>query len=127
MLPAISKVTTAPDTLRDIGPFDTLSVPSGGRAYANAGASSYAVTAVTVWQTVAGAPLDLRFTTSALPLIQGIFGARNASLPVFTLSVQDRSGETRLWNTFSGLSVSSVVETRSRSLSGTATLAVSPR
>ena len=78
--------------------------------------------------------MRLSFTTSALPLLNGIFRDQGAgvSIPVLTLSV--RAGEagrpfaTALTYTFSALSVGSFAEKNlSGSLSGTATLVVHPR
>ena len=75
-----SDVASTPVTLRHIGPFATLPSPSGARnatAYLTLGGGtpSYAVTAVTLSQTASGAPFNLTFTTSALPLLEGIFQA----------------------------------------------------
>jgi cellulose synthase/poly-beta-1,6-N-acetylglucosamine synthase-like glycosyltransferase len=126
LLPAVSDVTSTPDALRQAGPFSVASRTPATKAYVNtgAGAPSYAVTAVILSQAAAGAPLDLRFTTSALLLLQGIFRGRGAGIPVLTLSVRDGTGTSRLWHTFLGLSISSLAEKRSGSLSGTATLAI---
>ena len=90
------------------------------------GAPSYAVTAVSISQTALGAPLDLSFTTSALPLLDGIFQAENAAaaIPVLTLSVRDGADGSPVTFTFSGPSVSSLAEKRSGPLSGTAALTV---
>ena len=54
----------------------------------------YAVTAVSLSQPAPGAPLDLSFTTSALPLLDGIFQDEGAvaAIPALTLSVRDRAG-----------------------------------
>ena len=132
-LPAVSKVASTPGTLRHTGPFAPLSGPSGGaaaKAYVNLGTGtpSHAVTAVSLSRAAPGAPLDLSFTTSALPLLDGIFQAEGAStaIPVLTLSVRDGAGGRLLWHTFSGLNVSSFAEKRSGSLSGTATVVVRP-
>ena len=132
IIQTVSDVASTPVTLRHIGPFATLPSPSGARdatAYLTLGGGtpSYAVTAVSLSQTAPHAPLGLTFTTSALPLLKGIFQGRGTGLPVLTLSVRAGAGGTLLWHTFSGLSISSFAETRSRSLSGTATLAIRPR
>ena len=52
--------------------------------------ASYAVTAVELSQAAPRAPLDLRFTTSSLPLLDGIFRDQGAgvSIPALTLSVR---------------------------------------
>jgi cellulose synthase/poly-beta-1,6-N-acetylglucosamine synthase-like glycosyltransferase len=132
LLPAASDVTSTPGTLQRTGPF----AASGGRGKRTArvylstgnGAPSYAVTAVSLAQAAPGAPLDLGFTTSALPLLDGIFQAEGAggAIPVLTLSVRAGAGGSPVRFTFSGLSVSSVTEKRSGSLSGTAVLVVPP-
>jgi cellulose synthase/poly-beta-1,6-N-acetylglucosamine synthase-like glycosyltransferase len=130
LLPAISHVTSTPDTLQHVGPFSGSVHTPSAQAYVNtgAGAPTYTVTAVTLSQAAPGAPLDLSFTTSALPLISAIFqaGDARAAIPALTLSVRDGTGASRLSHTFSGLSVSSLTEKRSGSLSGTATLAGPP-
>ena len=89
-----------------------------------AGTPSYAVTAVSLSQAAPGAPLDLRFTTSARLLLDQIFQAEGGvfGLPTLTLAVAEGGGLLRY--TFAGPSVRSLAETRSRSLSGTATLVV---
>jgi len=116
-LPAASDTASTPGPLQGAGPSDA-------KVYVTMG-SSYPVTAVTLSQAAPGTPLDLSFTTSALPLLQSIFRTQGASaaIPVLTLTVRTEAGGRVLWHTFSGLSVSSLTETRSRSLSGTATLA----
>jgi hypothetical protein len=91
------------------------------------------VTAVQLSQGASGGPLDLRFTTPSLPLLDGIFRDQGnaVTIPVLTLTV--RSGEsghrftTALTHTFTGLSVGSFAENLSGSLSGTATLVAPPR
>jgi cellulose synthase/poly-beta-1,6-N-acetylglucosamine synthase-like glycosyltransferase len=128
LLPTVSDMSTTPDTLRHVGPFSGSAGTLTAKAYVNtgAGAPSYAVTAVALSQAAPGAPLDLSITTSALPLLQVIFQGRGGGIPVLALSVRDGAGVSRLWHTFSGLSVSTLAEKRSGSLSGTATLAVQP-
>jgi hypothetical protein len=89
---------------------------------------SYAVTAVQLSQAASHDPLKLRFTTSSLPLLDGIFRDQGAtaSIPVLALSVRAAEGShpfaTALTYTFSDLSVGSFAENLSGSLSGTATL-----
>jgi hypothetical protein len=135
-LPALSHVVAAPGALQRVGPFAGLSGPVLATKVSvsmGTGAPSYAVTAVQLTQTTADAPLDLRFSTPSLPLLDGIFRDQGAgvSIPVLTLSV--RAGEAghpfaaALTRTFSGLSVGSFAENLSGSLSGTATLVVPPR
>jgi len=138
-LPALSRVVSAPGPLQRVGPFAGLPGPALATkvqvTMGTAGGTetpSYAVTAVQLSQAASDAPLDLRFTTSSLPLLEGVFqGEGVTGIPVLTLSV--RAGEdghlsaTALSYTFSGLSVGSFSENHSGLLSGTATLAVSPR
>jgi cellulose synthase/poly-beta-1,6-N-acetylglucosamine synthase-like glycosyltransferase len=134
-LPALSHVVAAPDALQRVGPFAGLSGPAlATKVYVQMGTGepSHAVTAVQFSQTASGAPLDLRFSTPSLPLLDGIFQDQGAgvSIPVLTLSV--RAGEaghpfaTALRYTFSGLSVGSFAENLSGALSGTATLVIRP-
>ena len=118
----------AAGTRRDAGPFS--GPPASGPARADVttgpGGPSYAVTAVTISQAASGAPLELSFTTSALPLLDGLFQGRGAAIPVLTLSVRSGTRGLLLSRTFSGLSVGSFAEKRFTSLSGTATLVVPP-
>jgi hypothetical protein len=116
LLPAASDVASTPGTLQHAGPFAAPSGGSAATAYVSlgGGAPAYAVTAVSLSQAASGAAVRLTFTTSALPLLSGIFQAEEAGGPV-------------LGQTFSGLKVSSFAETLSRSVSGTATLVVRPR
>jgi len=85
------------------------------------------VTAFAVSQAAPGAPLDLSLTTSALPLLHGIFQAGGAAaIPALAVTVRAPDGGRLLWHTFSGLKVSSFAETRSGRLSGTVTFVVRP-
>jgi len=136
-------LVSAPVALRRAGPFAALPGISSARAtsgsvrISRAGgnpAPAYAVTAVQFTQAAASAPVDLSFTTSSRPLLHAIHGYtdRAASrIPVLTLSVRVSSAggqpATTVTDTFSGLSVGSFAENLSASLSGTATLIVSPR
>ncbi len=137
-LPAVSHVISTPGPLQRVGPFAGL--PGSATALAakvhlkmGAAGTSYAVTAVELSQAASRAPLDLRFTTSSVPLLDGIFRDQGAavSIPALTLSVRARAGSglsvTALTYTFSSLSVGSFAENLSGSLSGTATLTVRPR
>jgi hypothetical protein len=135
-LPALSHVVTTPGALQRVGPFAGLSGPAlATKVYVTmgTGAPAYAVTAVQLSQGASGGPLDLRFTTPSLPLLDGIFRDQGnaVTIPVLTLTV--RSGEsghrftTALTHTFTGLSVGSFAENLSGSLSGTATLVAPPR
>ena len=93
------------------------------------GAPSYNVTAVSLSRAAAG-PLHVSFTTSALPLLDGIFKAEGAAgaISALTLSVRDTgTGGDLLRYTFSRLRVTSFAEKRSASLSGAATLVAAPR
>jgi cellulose synthase/poly-beta-1,6-N-acetylglucosamine synthase-like glycosyltransferase len=135
-LPAVSHVVSTPAALQRVGPFAGLSGPAlTTKVYVTmgTGAPSYPVTAVLLAQAAPGGPLDLRFTTPSLPLLDGIFRDQGnaVTIPVVTLTV--RSGEsghrfaTALTHTFTGLSVGSFAENLSGSLSGTATLVVPSR
>ena len=135
-LPALSHVVSAPGPLQRVGPFAGLSGPALATKVSvtmGTGAPFYAVTAVQLSQTGSHAPLDLRFSMSSLPLLDGIFRDQGAaaSIPVLTLSVRAGGGghpfATALTYTFSGLSVGSFAENLSGSLSGTATLVSRPR
>jgi hypothetical protein len=134
LLPAASEVASTPGTLQHAGPFAVPGAGPSGRPAAKAyvslgaGAPSYAVTAFAVSQAAPGAPLDLSLTTSALPLLEGIFQAEGAGVPIPVLAVTVRAGDggRLLWHTFSGLKVSSFAETRSGRLSGTVTFVVRP-
>ena len=137
-LPAVSHVISTPGPLRRVGPFAGLpgsSAAPAAKAHLTMGTAgtSYAVTAVELSQASSRDPLDLRFTTSSVPLLDGIFRDQGAavSIPALTLSVRaggdSRPSATALTYTFSSLSVGSFAENLSGSLSGTATLAVRPR
>jgi len=135
LLPAASEVASTPGTLQHAGPFAALGAAPGGSAAAAAaksyvslggGAPSYAVTAVSLSQAASGAAVRLTFTTSALPLLSGIFQAEGDGAPIRLLTLSVRGGPV-LSHTFSGLKVSSFAETLSGAVSGTATLVVRPR
>ena len=137
-LPAVSHVLSTPGPLRRVGPFAGLPGSSAAlptKVYVTMGSAgtSYAVSAVELSQAASRGPLDLRFTTSSVPLLDGIFRDQGAaiSIPAFTLSVRAEGGgrpsANALTYTFSSLSVGSFAENLSGSLSGTATLAVRPR
>jgi hypothetical protein len=140
VLPAASHLTTAPGALRRTGPFAPLigrTAAPAATAYATlhrhgTAAAAYPLTGVTLTQAAPHAPLDLRLTTTAVPLLEGIFrGQQPAVIPALTLSVRTGRGSglppTVLAYTFVRLSVSSLAEHRSRSLSGTASLIAQPR
>ncbi len=140
VLPAVSHVVSTPGALQRVGPFADLSQVSATKVHVSRGAASTrgapssAVTAVHVFQAASHAPLYLRFTTSSVPLLDGIFRDQGAavSIPVLTLSVRAGVGRrpftTALTHTFSALSVGSFAENNlSGSLSGTAMLIVRPR
>jgi hypothetical protein len=129
-LPAASFTVSAPGALHGIGPFAPLSGSSreaATKVYAAIqGMSFSAVTAVTLAEAAPGAPLGFSVTTLSLPLLQAIFRDQGAvGIPALTLSVRTGPGAP-LRFTFSGLSVTSLAENWSRSLSGTATLVVNP-
>jgi hypothetical protein len=76
-------------------------------------------------QAAPGAPVDLSLTTSAVPLLDGLFQAEGAgAIPVLAVTVRAQDGGRVPWHTFSDLTVSSFAETRSGRLSGTVTLVV---
>ena len=91
------------------------------------------MTAVDLTQAAAGAPLDLSFTTSSLPLLDDIFRRQHnaGGIPALTLSVRAmgrrpslrRGADVQLL----GASVGSFTENLSGPISGTATLVVRPR
>jgi cellulose synthase/poly-beta-1,6-N-acetylglucosamine synthase-like glycosyltransferase len=128
LLPSGAGGSGAAGARRDAGPFS--GPPARGPARVDVtmgpGGPSYAVTAVTISQAASGAPLDLSFTTSALPLLDGLFEDLGAAIPVLTISVRAGARGLLLSRTFAGLSVGSFAEKRSTSLSGTATLVVPP-
>jgi cellulose synthase/poly-beta-1,6-N-acetylglucosamine synthase-like glycosyltransferase len=130
LLPAASEVDSTPGTLQQVGPFAVPSRGPAAKVYVSlgAGAPSYAVSAFTLSQAAAGAPLDLSLATSAVPLLDGLFQAEGAGagIPVLSVTVRAGAGGRLLWHTFSGLKVSSFAETRSGRLSGTVTLVVRP-
>ena len=140
MLPAVSHVVSAPAALQRVGPFASPGAAPATRvrvtrdATGTTGAPSSAVTAVQFAQRAPHAPLRISFTTSSMPLLNGIFKDQGAglSIPVLTLTVRaPNTGHpfaTALTYTFSGLSVGSFAEKNvSGALSGTATLVVPPR
>ena len=136
-LPAATDVVTTPGALERVGPFAGTPGTQATTAYLNTpatgmtGASAAAVTAVQVSQAAAHAPLHLSFTTSSLPLLNGIFQYQGAAagIPVVRLSVRaggvgSPSGAALAY-TFPSLRVASFAENNlSGALSGTATLVV---
>jgi hypothetical protein len=130
VLPAASDVTSTPNALQHAGPFAQLSAARTIQAYVTLGqgSPSYAVTAVGLSQGKAGADLGLRFTTSALPLLNRIFQAQGSAgaVPELTLSVRDGTGAGQLRYALSGLSVVAFAEDLSEAVSGTATLVGHP-
>ncbi len=136
-LPAVSKVISTPAALKRVGPFaEPSSGTSAAKVYVTmgtagtTGARSYSVTAVKLSQAASHAPVDLRFTSSSLPLLDGIFRkqGKSASIPALTLSVRVGGGNgapvRTLTETFSDVTVGSFAENLSDSLSGTAALVV---
>jgi cellulose synthase/poly-beta-1,6-N-acetylglucosamine synthase-like glycosyltransferase len=121
-----SHVASTPGPVPHAGPFTAPASAPAAKAELTlgTGASSYPVTAVSLAQATPGAPLQLTFTTSALPLLSAIFQAQGAGTPIpaLTLSVRAGTGRPVLWHTFAGLTVRSLTEARARSVSGTATL-----
>ena len=118
--------SSAPGMAPRVGPFVVPSGAPTAKALVKmtAGTSSYIVTAVTLSQAGPRAPLDLGFTTSSQPLLEGIFQHEGTvGIQELTLSVRASAGG-RLTYAFSGLSVGSFAESRSGPVSGTATLVV---
>ncbi len=139
-LPAARHVISTPGGLRRIGPFAGSSPAQATTVYVNTpatgmtAASSAAVTAVQFSRAAPRAPLHLGFTTSSLPLLDGIFRDQSAaaSVPVLRLSIRagrdERRFGTGLTYTFSALKVGSFAENSlSGVLSGTATLVIPPQ
>ena len=122
LLSPASHTAGTPGTLPRSAPLVTAtSVTLSGR-------TTYAVTAAGLSQAGVGGPLELRFTTSARPLLHKIFRARGARISSLTLSVRDGAGAGLQRYSFSGLRVRSLAQKRSGgSLSGTATFVASLR
>ena len=131
LLAAAGDLTSTLGTQQQAGPFAPLSAAPTTRAYVMLGHGSpaYGVTAVSLSQAASGAPFNLGFTTSALPLLDRIFKAEGTAATIrgLTLSVGDGAGGGQLLHTFSKLSVSAFTENVSGPLAGTATLAGRPR
>jgi hypothetical protein len=142
VLPAASHLTTTARTLRHSGPF----APAAGRAAAPATkvyvalrgagrtpAPFHPVAAVMLSQVAPHTPVNVGFTTTALPLLAAIFHDEGAATPIaaLTLSVHvgggSRPARTAFIYTFSRLSVSSFAENLSGAVSGTTALAAHPR
>jgi len=130
LLAAAGDLTSTLDTQQQ-GPFAALSAAPTARAWVMLGRGSpaYQVTAVSLSQAASGAPFNLSFTTSALPLLDRIFKAEGTAATIrgLTLAVRDGAGAGQLLHTFSKLSVSAFAENVSGPLAGTATLAGRPR
>ena len=130
LLPPASQMTSSQDTLQRVGQFARLSAAPSTQANVTLGQGlpSYAVTAVNLSESAAGSGIGLRFTTSALPLLDRIFHAQGTAgaIPVFTLSVRGGPGGGLLRQTFSRLSVVALAENLSGTLSGAATLVGPP-
>jgi hypothetical protein len=140
VLPAVSRLINSPSALQRVGPFaDRSGRAPATKVYVKVGAArrtgtgSHTVTGVDISQTAVRAPIDLRFSTSSLPLLDAIFRDQGAAevIPALTLTVRDRERgrpfATALKDTFSGVSIGSFTENFSQSPFGTATLVVSPR
>jgi hypothetical protein len=140
VLPVASHLTTAPGTLRRAGPFARAAGPAAPaakvyvalRGARRTGVPFHPVAGVTLTLAAPHAPLNVGFTTAALPLLAAIFYHEGAAAPIaaLTLSVQvgggSRPARTAFIYTFSRLSVSSFAENLSGSLSGTTTLTARP-
>lgn len=139
LLPAVSRLVSTPVTVRRVGPFAGPSGTSAARVFVKVGisgqiwTSAHAVTAVDISQSTTGAPIDLRFSTSSLPLLSAIFRDQGAAAgpPALTLSIRDRKRgrrfATALTDTFYRVSVGSFTDNLSQSPVGTATFVLSPR
>ena len=137
-LPAASHAISSPQALKHVGPFAARAGSAGGPAVKVAvslggkNARSYAVTSVVMSQAAAGAPTDFNFTTSSLPLLEGIFRDEGTG-GIARLTLFARAGGTRrrspvaVAESFAGLSVSSFAQDLSGSPSGTAELVIHPR
>ena len=134
-LPAVSDVVSTPGALQRVGPFAGLLRPAlATKVYVTTGTGTpaYAVTAVQLSQAAPGAALDLGFTTSSLPLLDGIFRDQGDAVTIPACSRSPSapgtaaSFATALTYTFSGLSVGSFAENLSGSLSGTAATRAAP-
>jgi cellulose synthase/poly-beta-1,6-N-acetylglucosamine synthase-like glycosyltransferase len=136
VLPATSHMVSSPGALEQAGPFAARGGSSGASAakvsvsLGGKGAHRYPVTAVSLSQTAAGGPIDVDFTTSSLPLLEGIFRDEGsggiARLSLFAEGGGGRRSAVTVKETLSGLSVSSFAQDLSGSPSGTAELVVRP-
>ena len=130
LLPTTGSATTTPAELQHVGPFASTT-SAATRTYVTLGRDlpAYPVSAVSLSQPAEGATLNLTFTTSALPLLNGIYQAKGAAAAIeaLTLAVRDGSGDGLWRHTFSGLSVSVFNENVTGAFSGTASLQGSPR
>jgi cellulose synthase/poly-beta-1,6-N-acetylglucosamine synthase-like glycosyltransferase len=136
-LPAQSHVLAAPAALQRVGPFGPPTTAAATEAFVTMGAhgssASYAVSAVQLAQTASGAPLDLKFSTSSVPLLDTIFHDEGTGATINDLTLTIRAGgggqpfDKALTYTFAQLSVGAFAENLSGSLSGTAALVVHPR
>jgi len=140
VLPAVSHVVSTPSRLQRVGPFaQPPGGPPGGlvtKAYLQVaaadgnGARFYPITSVQLSQAAGRSPIDVGFVTSSLPVLDAIFqGQSNAAdIPLLRLSVRAGGGGhpfvTALTDTFSSVSVGSLVENLSGSISGTVSLMV---
>jgi cellulose synthase/poly-beta-1,6-N-acetylglucosamine synthase-like glycosyltransferase len=131
LLPAADTATsTPPGAPQHAGPFAPLSDETT-RAYVSLGGAlpSYRVAAVSLSQSAAGAPLDLTFTASAVPLLDQIYQAKGAAAAIraLTLAVSNRAGSNLVRQTFPRSTVNVFAENLTGPLSGTASLAVPTR
>ena len=139
-LPAARRVISTPGRLQRTGPFAGASAAQATTVFVNTpatgmrAASSAAVTAAQLSQAAPRAPLHLGFTTSSLPLLDGLFRDQSTavSMPVLRLSIRAGAGGHQsgraLTYTFSALKVGSFAENSlSGVLSGTAALVIPRR
>ena len=111
LLPAAGHPTGTPGAVRQAGPFAALpAAPAAADVTLAAGMLSYAVTAVSLSQAAPGAPLGLRFTTSAQPLLDQIFQVEAGDFGLAALTLTIAEGGSLLQYTFARPSVRSLAE-----------------
>ncbi len=125
LLPAADAVTSTPGATRDAGPYAPLAAAPVARTSISLGGQAlpaYPVDGVSLSQSSAGAPFNLTFTTSALPLLDTIYQADGSAgaIPVLTLAVGNDGSLLR--QTFRQLTVGVFAESLTGPFSGTASL-----
>ena len=130
LFPGTGSATDTPTMLRRAGPFaSTTAAATRTFVTLEPDLPAYPVAAVSLSQPGADAVLNLTFTTSALPLLNGIYRAQGAALVInaLTLGVRDGTGTTLWRHSFPKLNVTVFNENLTKPLSGTALLAVPSR